>query len=289
MAAVTELATAVGTRADMLTLSELEKLPLRRGWGVKELQSYLAHPTAGTTWHWWWQTPEGTAVSAEVAAAVGRRLLKEETDGPQKATECWSGFISSRPSLVHEWVERYSTQPVLGGLGSVLAPYQMLVALYYTSTPPALRAQNSSTIFLMLRQNSSSKGSGRPPKSSIRPWLQSTSNAYLYTTTFPCHNCTRHIIASGIRKLVYIEPYPKSKAKDLHSDAICFDEEEAMKSGKIPFVPFVGVGPRRYLDLFSSQLSGGIPVERRDRDGKPTRWEKRCHKGSRVPMEPFNY
>jgi hypothetical protein len=132
MAAVTELASAVGTRADMLTLSELEKLPLRRGWGVKELQSYLAHPTAGTTWHWWWQTPEGTAVSAEVAAAVGRRLLKEETDGPQKAAECWSGFISSRPSLVHEWVERYSTQPVLGGLGSVLAPYQMLVALYYT-------------------------------------------------------------------------------------------------------------------------------------------------------------
>jgi deoxycytidylate deaminase len=111
----------------------------------------------------------------------------------------------------------------------------------------------------------------------------------LYTTTFPCHNCTRHIIASGIRKLVYIEPYPKSKAKDLHSDAICFDEEEAMKSGKIPFSPFVGIGPRRYLDLFSTQLSGGVPVARKGTDGKPVKWEKRSHRGPRVAMEPFNY
>lgn len=112
---------------------------------------------------------------------------------------------------------------------------------------------------------------------------------YLYTTTFPCHNCTRHVIASGIRKVVYIEPYPKSKAKDLHSDAVSFDEMEATASGKIPFVPFVGVGPRRYLDLFSSQLSGGIPRERRGQDGKPLAWDKRNHRGPRVPMEPFNY
>lgn len=27
----------------------------------------------------------------------------------------------------------------------------------------------------------------------------------LYTTTFPCHNCCRHIIGAGIRKVVYIE------------------------------------------------------------------------------------
>jgi deoxycytidylate deaminase len=111
----------------------------------------------------------------------------------------------------------------------------------------------------------------------------------LYTTTFPCHNCTRHIIASGIRKLVYIEPYPKSKAKDLHSDAICFDEEEARKTGKIPFVPFIGIGPRKYLELFSTQLSSGTKVERKGGDGKPVKWEKRGHTGPRIAMEPFNY
>jgi deoxycytidylate deaminase len=48
----------------------------------------------------------------------------------------------------------------------------------------------------------------------------STIGRTLYTTTFPCHNCARHIIGAGVAKVVYIEPYPKSKAKELHEDAI---------------------------------------------------------------------
>jgi deoxycytidylate deaminase len=117
----------------------------------------------------------------------------------------------------------------------------------------------------------------------------SSNGRYLYTTTFPCHNCTRHIVASGISKVIYIEPYPKSKARDLHSDAICFDEDKAKSSRKIPFVPFVGVGPRRYLDLFSYQLTTGVPIERRGEDGKPARWDSQHHSGPRIPMEPYNY
>jgi deoxycytidylate deaminase len=31
--------------------------------------------------------------------------------------------------------------------------------------------------------------------------------------SFPCHMCARHIIATGLREVVYIEPYPKSVAK----------------------------------------------------------------------------
>src|SRR5271157_1609662 len=42
----------------------------------------------------------------------------------------------------------------------------------------------------------------------------------LFTTAFPCHNCTRHIIAAGVRRVVYFEPYPKSMARKLHNDAI---------------------------------------------------------------------
>lgn len=41
-------------------------------------------------------------------------------------------------------------------------------------------------------------------------------DATLYCTTFPCHMCARHLIASGIMRVVYIEPYPKSLAKDLY-------------------------------------------------------------------------
>jgi cytidine deaminase len=37
----------------------------------------------------------------------------------------------------------------------------------------------------------------------------------LYATTFPCHECARHIVAAGIRKVVYIEPYPKSLVPEL--------------------------------------------------------------------------
>jgi hypothetical protein len=35
------------------------------------------------------------------------------------------------------------------------------------------------------------------------------------------------------------------------------DEGEAKSSGKIAFVPFIGIGARRYLDLFSYQLTMG--------------------------------
>ena len=42
----------------------------------------------------------------------------------------------------------------------------------------------------------------------------------LYTTTFPCHECTRHIILSGLKKVVYLEPYAKSRAAELFADQI---------------------------------------------------------------------
>jgi deoxycytidylate deaminase len=47
----------------------------------------------------------------------------------------------------------------------------------------------------------------------------STEGAYLYCTTFPCHNCAKHIIAAGIRQVVYVEPYAKSFAAEFHLDS----------------------------------------------------------------------
>ncbi|CAM2920905.1 anti-phage dCTP deaminase [Pseudoalteromonas distincta] len=75
-----------------------------------------------------------------------------------------------------------------------------------------------------------------------------TQGTTLYTTTYPCHNCARHIVAAGIRKAVYIEPYEKSLALDLHDDAIT-DQSD---SKKVRFVPFEGVSPRRYPKFFFS-------------------------------------
>jgi deoxycytidylate deaminase len=40
----------------------------------------------------------------------------------------------------------------------------------------------------------------------------------MFITTYPCHNCARHIVAAGIKEVYYIEPYRKSLATKLHSD-----------------------------------------------------------------------
>ena len=73
-----------------------------------------------------------------------------------------------------------------------------------------------------------------------------TKDKILYTTTYPCHNCARHIVAAGIKKVVYIEPFDKSLALDLHNDAITKNEE----SSKVIFCDFEGVSPRRYNKFF---------------------------------------
>lgn len=72
----------------------------------------------------------------------------------------------------------------------------------------------------------------------------------LYTTTFPCHNCARHIVAAGIREVVYVEPYAKSLATELHRDAIVLDASSA-DHRKVVFRPFIGVAPSRYVDVFT--------------------------------------
>ncbi len=71
--------------------------------------------------------------------------------------------------------------------------------------------------------------------------------ATLYTNTYPCHGCARHIVAAGITNVVYIEPYRKSLATTLHSDAITENVEE---TGKVVFRQYDGVAPTNFLKLF---------------------------------------
>jgi deoxycytidylate deaminase len=78
----------------------------------------------------------------------------------------------------------------------------------------------------------------------------SLKNSTLYCTTFPCHNCARHIVASGITKVYYIEPFEKSLARELHNDAIDFEPKNDDLNNKVIFMPFGGVAPKQYLNLF---------------------------------------
>ncbi len=114
--------------------------------------------------------------------------------------------------------------------------------------------------------------------------------AHLYCTTFPCHNCAKHLIAAGITRVVYVEPYPKSLALDLHDDSAVFGFPE-WENGqdKVTFEPFVGVGPRRFFDLFSMRHGSGYPVSRKDKEtGKTLDWHTE-HCVLRMPMLPWAY
>lgn len=93
----------------------------------------------------------------------------------------------------------------------------------------------------------------------------STQGATLYVTTFPCHNCAKHIVAAGIKEVMFVEPYPKSKALDFHRDSISLAKGE---NNKLRFKPFVGVGPRNFINLFSLSLGVGKDLKRKDHEGK---------------------
>jgi len=125
----------------------------------------------------------------------------------------------------------------------------------------------------------------------------------LYCTTFPCHNCAKHIVATGITKVIFVEPYPKSKALDLHDDSIFYahdikkgeDSNKILKKeyhtkedqNKVIFQPFVGIGYRRYSDLFSMKLSTGLEIKR-ENDGIKIKWDR--NKASlRVTLLPMSY
>lgn len=112
----------------------------------------------------------------------------------------------------------------------------------------------------------------------------STLGSTLYCTTFPCHNCAKHIVAAGVTKVVYIEPYPKSRAVRHHTDSITEKKENLVQ-----FVPFTGIGPKRYFDLFSIDGGSSYPIRRKDKDtGQAKHWHLKNSR-LRIQMRAFTY
>lgn len=89
-----------------------------------------------------------------------------------------------------------------------------------------------------------------------------TTGNTLYCTTYPCHVCARHIVAAGIKRVVYIEPYEKSLALQLHDDTICQPDYNPSPE-KVLFENFEGVAPKRYAKFF------GYNRKRKNEVGKP--------------------
>ncbi|ADP81555.1 deaminase [Pseudofrankia inefficax] len=118
----------------------------------------------------------------------------------------------------------------------------------------------------------------------------------LYSTTLPCHECTRNIIASGLARVVYLEPYQKSKGGELHRDAIDLFPEPVSprpshagptgRPDRVSIEPFSGFSHNRLSDLFSwvprkaddVRRTAGEPIRL---DGRAVIW--RAHEAALRP------
>jgi cytidine deaminase len=70
----------------------------------------------------------------------------------------------------------------------------------------------------------------------------------MYSTTYPCHECARLILGSGIRRLVYIDPYPKSLVPRMYAAEV---SDGAGDPSTVTFEAFSGVAPRLFPSVFT--------------------------------------
>lgn len=100
---------------------------------------------------------------------------------------------------------------------------------------------------------------------------RSTKDGTLYCTTFPCHMCAKHIVASGLKDVIFLEPYPKSLATSLHSDSLSVEQGDRGRYQDFPsvgFQHFFGISPRRYREFFERS-------KRKSGDGKFEKYTKK--------------
>lgn len=114
----------------------------------------------------------------------------------------------------------------------------------------------------------------------VRSGTKLPDESVLLSTTYPCHNCARHIVAAGVRKVVYLEPYAKSMAISLHDDSIADNKSEMESDGKVRFIPYQGVSPRLYKAVYlktgdlKDRKTGNILQEEEMRRDTTAIWTK---------------
>ncbi len=103
----------------------------------------------------------------------------------------------------------------------------------------------------------------------------SIQGATMYVTVFPCHLCSRYIIASGISKIIFIEPYPKSLTTDLYGSEIALSLSCSCND-KIVMNPFIGIAPRIYRRVFIYDKH--IMDDKKQPNAKLTQWVPNLNK-----------
>ena len=71
----------------------------------------------------------------------------------------------------------------------------------------------------------------------------SIGNLILFVTTYPCNLCAKMILETGIKEIVYLEPYPMESAK------------KKLDAGNVKQRGFTGFSPRTiYKSFFGPNL-----------------------------------
>lgn len=93
---------------------------------------------------------------------------------------------------------------------------------------------------------------------------KSTQDTTLYCTTMPCHLCTKLVISSGIKRVVYVQPYSKSLVDELYHDSVAIDQ--GIVSQKVTFETLKGVTPNGFRIAFRKTS------KRKNDDGTAISW-----------------
>lgn len=195
----------------------------------------------------------------EVPKAGGGYYWADDPKSPFRDVDIGADANQERKSeIVHDLVERLSKEGLLSEsletAASVQAFVKRLVARRRIKDSQLMDIiEYGRMIHAEMAAISDAARSGRSVK-----------DATMYCTTFPCHLCAKHVVASGINRLVFLEPYPKSYAKKLHGDSITFDPAE---KDKVLFQAFIGISPRRYRDIFEKK-------KRKNAQGKVVPWNE---------------
>lgn len=105
--------------------------------------------------------------------------------------------------------------------------------------------------------------------------------ATLFTTTYPCHECARLIIGAGIRRVVYVDPYPKSLVPRMYGTEV---DEDGATGVKVAFVAFAGIAPRLFPTVFA--MTGR---DRDPRSGDYEQWDPSVAPPRLVSAEVLRY
>lgn len=95
---------------------------------------------------------------------------------------------------------------------------------------------------------------------------RSTQGTTLYCTTMPCHMCSKLVIASGIKRVVYVQPYVKSLSGELFKDSIVFEGDK--EDFRVSFESLKGVTPLGFKRAFARS------TKRKNKDGSAIKWNK---------------